>query len=196
VAALYFTDPQSAPVRRLMRTLGSDANTYPFADGLVSAATVQMINELSRGAGADQVFVRKLAAIVVDQTQRVASGLTGQRLLPDRLQLGRLNKVLQWIGRNLGEQITNALLAGQAGLSESYFRHMFLKAMGMTPNRYIQQQRVERARDLLTNTNLPIAHVAAECGFASQSYLTTCFKGAYAMTPARFRRNAGRDARG
>ena len=50
------------------------------------------------------------------------------------------------------------------------------------------KQRVERARELLANTNLPIAHLASECGFVSQSYLTTCFRTTYGMTPARFRR--------
>jgi len=41
---------------------------------------------------------------------------------------------------------------------------------------------------LLTVTHLPIAHIATECGFASQSYLTTCFKARHGATPARFRR--------
>jgi hypothetical protein len=85
---------------------------------------------------------------------------------------------------------TNTILAEHAGLSESHFHHMFLQAIGMSPIRYVQQQRIERARELLANTNLPIAHLASECGFVSQSYLTTCFRETYGMTPARCRRAA------
>ena len=154
----------------------------------VMSPTLQLVNELGRGAGADKVFARKLASVVVDQILRVLAGDSGQRISPDRLQLGRLNAVVDWVAKNLDKAITNAILAERAGLSEPHFRHMFAKAMGISPIRYVQQQRVERARELLANTNLPIAHLASECGFVSQSYLTTCFRTTYGMTPARFRR--------
>lgn len=187
-AVLYFTDEDCAAVRRLTQALSNQNSTYPFMDSLVSAATLQLVNELGRGAGADKVFARKLASVVVDQILRVLAGDSGQRISPDRLQLGRLNAVVDWVAKNLDKAITNAILAERAGLSEPHFRHMFAKAMGISPIRYVQQQRVERARELLANTNLPIAHLASECGFVSQSYLTTCFRTTYGMTPARFRR--------
>lgn len=190
-AVFYFTDANCAAVRHLTKALSHQKGTYPFMDSLVSAATLQLVNELGRGAGSDKVFARKLASVVVDQLLRVLAGDSGQRIYPDRLQLGRLNTVLDWLAKNLDKEITNATLAELAGLSESHFRHMFLRAMGLSPIRYVQQQRVERARELLSNTNLPIAYLASECGFVSQSYLTTCFRATYGMTPARYRRTAG-----
>lgn len=190
VAVFYFTDENCAAVRHLTKALINQNSTYPFIDSLVSAASLQLVNELGRGARSDRVFVRKLASVVVDQIARVLAGHAGRRISPDRLQLGRLNAVLEWIATNLDNEITNAILAEHAGLSESHFRHMFLQAMGMSPIRYVQQRRIERARELLANTNLPIAHLASECGFVSQSYLTTCFRETYGMTPARFRRTA------
>jgi AraC family transcriptional regulator len=190
VAVFYFTDRNDAAVRQLTRALIDQKSSFPFMDNLVSAATQQLVNELGRGAGSDEVFVRRLASVVVDQIARVLSGKAGQRISPDRLQLGRLNTVLDWLVTNLDKEITNSILAERAGLSESHFRHMFLQAMGISPIRYVQQKRIERARELLASTNLPIAHLATECGFVSQSYLTTCFRGTYGMTPARFRRAA------
>lgn len=189
-AVFYFTDENHAAVRQLTKALIDQKSSYPFMDSLVSAATLQLVNELGRGTGSDHVFVRKLASVVVDQIARVLSGNAGQRISPDRLQLGRLNAVLDWLVKNLDKEITNSILAEHAGLSESHFRHMFLQAMGTSPIRYVQQKRIERARELLASTNLPIAHLASECGFVSQSYLTTCFRGTYGMTPARFRRAA------
>ena len=189
-AAFYFTDENCAAVRHLTKALTNLKSAYPFTDSLVSAATLQLANELGRGATSDMVFVRKLASVIVDQIERVLSGHAGQRISPDRLQLGRLGAVLDWIAKNLDKEITNTVLAEHAGLSESHFRHIFLQAMGASPIRYVQRQRVVRARELLANTNLPIAHLASECGFVSQSYLTTCFRATYGMTPARFRRAA------
>ena len=194
VAVLYLTDADGMQPRRLLRALPDPTMTFPFADGLVSAATTQLISELSLGAQADHGFVRKLIDVILAQTERVVAGRAGRRISPDRLQLGRLKQSLQSIGEDLGASLSNRELARQAGLSESHFRQVFRQAMGTTPNRYVQHQRLERARELLANTNLPIAGVAAECGFASQSYLTTCFRAAYAVTPTRFRRDAELDA--
>lgn len=189
-AIFYFTNEGHATVQQLTTALMDQENTYPFLDGLVSAATLQLVNELGRGTECDSVFVGNLASVVLDQVARVVSGSAGQRVSPDRLQLGRLKVVLDWLDKNLDKQITNGMLAEQAGLGESHFRHMFFQAMAMSPIRYVQQKRIERARELLFSTNLPIVRLAAECGFASQSYMTTCFRHTYGITPSRFRRIA------
>jgi AraC family transcriptional regulator len=196
IAVYYFSDMNCARVRNMMKHLGDVMTTYPFTDSLISAAALQMVSELGHGKSANHSFVRRLGAVIVDQTERVLAGRAGQHISPDRLQLGRLRAVLEWINRNLSTAITNSILADQAGLGESHFRHMFGQAMGTSPSRYVQQQRLERARVLLNTTNLPIANVAAECGFVSQSYLTTCFRSKYGITPARFRRMAGQLPRG
>jgi AraC family transcriptional regulator len=65
---------------------------------------------------------------------------------------------------------------------------VFVKAFGVSPNQYVRQRRLERVRELLALTSRPIAHIASDCGFTSQSYLTTCFKARHGVTPARFRR--------
>jgi|SRR5471030_591835 len=130
----------------------------------------------------------RLSGIIVEQTGRVLDGSSEHLISPDRLQLERLTMVLEWIQSNLDSDINNDALAEQLGVSESHFRHVFLAAMGVPPSRYVQQRRLERARELLSNTNVPIGNVASACGFQNQSYMTTCFKSAYGLTPARFRR--------
>jgi AraC family transcriptional regulator len=192
IAVYYFSDMNGVRVRNMMKHMDRAMTTYPFTDSLISAAALQMVDELGHGTSANHSFVRRLGVVIVDQTERVLAGRAGQHISPDRLQLGRLRAVLEWINRNLSAAITNSILADQAGLSESHFRHMFAAAMGTSPSRYVHQQRIECARELLNTTNLPIANVASECGFVSQSYLTTCFRSKYGMTPARFRRTAGK----
>lgn len=191
VAVFYFSDANCPRARSLLRQMGEATTTYPFSDGLISAAARQIVDELGHGTKADLAFIRKLGTIIVDQAQRVLGGHSGQHISPDRLQLGRLKAVIDWIDRHLPMELTNKILAEQAGLSESYFRHVFSRALGSSPSRYVQQRRLERTRELLGSTNMSIANLATECGFVSPSYLTTCFKAKYGMTPARFRKAVG-----
>jgi AraC family transcriptional regulator len=188
VAGIYLPAFIGKRLSRLVPDAGGGPTEFSFSDPLVTAATLQLVEELARGPGADARFLEDLSRLLIRQTERVLRGRAGNRLSPSRTQLGRLRSVLAWIDRHLGEELTNAALARQAGLGESYFRHVFARAFGISPSQYVQQRRLERARELLTVTHLPIAHIATECGFASQSYLTTCFKARHGATPARFRR--------
>jgi AraC family transcriptional regulator len=188
VAGLYLPDAVGERLAKLVPDSTSAPAQFPFSDALVTAATLQLVEEIARGPGADPRFLEELTRLLVRQTERVLLGRAGSRLSPSRTQLGRVHAALEWIDRNLGDEITNAALARQVGLGESYFRHVFARAFGVSPNQYVQQRRLERARELLTVTQLPIAQIASECGFASQSYLTTCFKSRHGVTPARFRR--------
>lgn len=189
VAGLYLPPPIGERLARLLPpSPGQVPAEFPFADLLVTAAATQLVEELRRGDDADAAFVARLLTLLLHQTERVLRGRAGNRLEPSRTQLSRLKSVLAWIDRNPGTTITNAVLARQAGVSESYFRHAFVQSLGVSPGQYVRQRRLERARELLTATSLPIAHIAAECGFASQSYLTTCFRARHGVTPARYRR--------
>jgi len=188
VAGLYLPAALGNRFARLVPDAGGGPAGFSFSDPLVTSATLQLVEELARGPRADTRFMEDVCQLLIRQTERVLLGRAGNRLSPSRTQLGRLRSVLAWIDRHLGEEITNAALARQAGLGESYFRHVFTRAFGVSPSQYVQQRRLERARELLTMTQLPIVHVATECGFASQSYLTTCFKARHGVTPARFRR--------
>ena len=188
VAGFYLP---AASGERLARAVAGAAHGTPedqFSDSLVTAAALQVVEELRRGPDADARFLDRLGWVIIRQTERVLAGRTASRVSPAPTQLGRLRSALDWIDRHLDQVITSAILARQAGMSESHFRHVFAKAFGVSPRQYLRQRRLERARELLTLTSRPIGHIAVDCGFASQSYLTTCFKARHGVTPARFRR--------
>jgi AraC family transcriptional regulator len=63
----------------------------------------------------------------------------------------------------------------------------------VTPHRYIVERRVERARDLLHNSDLPLAEIAEMIGCASQSHFSVVFHRVTGLTPRQFRTSA--DAR-
>jgi AraC family transcriptional regulator len=193
MAMFHFLDPGHELVRHLQRLLTTRTKAPPFSDQLVNASAQQLLGELARGSAPNVAhggFVERLAHVMIEQTCRVLEGKTGRNVPPDALQLGRLQGVLEWIGENLSNELSNAELAERAGVSESHFRRIFQEAMGMTPHRYVLRLRLERVHELLTRTSFSIARVAAQCGFNSQSHMTSCFSAAYGITPARARQQA------
>jgi AraC family transcriptional regulator len=190
MAMFHFIDPEHELVARLQRLLAARTKTPPFSDPLVHASAQQLLAELARASTPNLGFVERACTLMVEQTCRVLEGKTARHVPADTLQLGRLQGVLEWIGQNLSNELSNAELAERAGVSESHFRRVFQEAMGMTPHRYVLRLRLERVHELLTRTSFSIARVAAQCGFNSQSHMTACFSTAYGITPARARQQS------
>jgi len=72
-------------------------------------------------------------------------------------------------------------------MSAYHFARMFKDSTGYSPHQYIVQCRVNRAKELLVDTKLPITDVAFEVGYRTQSHFTTAFGRLAGMTPAAFR---------
>ncbi|KJZ39623.1 AraC family transcriptional regulator [Pseudomonas fluorescens] len=191
--AVFYLPERSDGVFQQLREICAEAQApLPFSDGLVSAAARQLMDELSLGKGADQGFMARLAMVMLEQVYRALRVDAGRGIYPPHIHLARLHAVLVFIREHLGQDLSISTLAGQAGVSPAHFRRLFQRAMGMPPHRYVMNVRLEHARDLLMQTDLPILHVALECGFSSQSHLTAAFKVAHASTPAEYRALNGR----
>jgi len=189
-AMFHFLDASHEKVSHLAGLLARRGKSAPLSDPLVGASAQQLLAEIGGPAAPNQGFLARLSELMLEQTCRVIEGHSARRAPPDPLHLGRLQAVLEWIGQNLSEDLSNAALAARAGVSESHFRRIFEDAMGMSPHRYVLRQRLERVYQLLTRTSFSIARVAAQCGFNSQSHMTACFAAAYGITPARARQQA------
>ncbi|MFZ6862022.1 helix-turn-helix domain-containing protein [Undibacterium sp. Ji67W] len=190
VAIFYFLEPYSSDAIRLQNLISSTPTLYPFNDALVNALARQIVDELSKGRAADENYLTRLSALMVEQSCRTIEGMTGKGMRPDSLQIGRLETVLSWIQKNLSAELPIAELAQRAGVSAPHFRRLFLQAMGVTPHRYVLQLRLQRASELLTRTDFSIERIAQDCGFSSQSHLTASFKTAFGVTPARMKQKA------
>ena len=172
VAIFYFSEPLHGDALRLHHLISGSSTLYPFNDPLVNALARQIVDELAKARGGDADYVHRLSTVMVEQSCRTIEGMTGKGMRPDPLQIGRLEQVLGWIQQNLSSSLPVA------------------DAMGMAPHQYILQQRLQRASELLTRTDLSIERIAQECGFSSQSHLTAAFKTAYGVTPAKMKQKA------
>ena len=79
-------------------------------------------------------------------------------------------------------------VAACCGLSRSYFERAFKASLGTPPHRWQMQQRLQRAREMLEQTNDSVGSIALRCGFADQSHLTRLFRAAMGSSPAAWRR--------
>lgn len=100
----------------------------------------------------------------------------------------RMDHVRDLIESALGEDLALERLATEAGVAAHAFAAAFTRAFGVPPYRYVIQRRIERAKTLLRHTDMPIAGIAYETGFASQSHLAATFKRSVGVTPGAYRR--------
>jgi len=191
-AVFYFPDQMEGIQDRLRLVAESRSEPMFLADSLISAAAMQLVNELHKGASADERFMGMLAPVMLEQTYRVLTTPDTRGINPRHIHFGRLQAVLGYIHDHLSDDLSAQILAKKAEVSEVHFRRVFQDAMGAPPHRYILAARLEQARKLLTMTALPISRIAEDCGFSSQSHLTERFRTAHAATPAEYRAHVHR----
>lgn len=94
------------------------------------------------------------------------------------------------LGR-LGDRLSVGEVAEALTLSTSYFVRSFTNTVGVAPYRWLVEQRISQARELLTRTTIPLAQVALECGFTDQSHFTNAFNRRVGTTPSKWRKREG-----
>jgi AraC-like DNA-binding protein len=101
---------------------------------------------------------------------------------------GKLKSTCAYIAENLAKSLSVESLAARVRLSRNYFLSAFKASLDVTPHRYISQQRMAKAAELLSRTNFSMADIALSVGFADQSHLTRSFVRCLGKTPSAYRR--------
>ena len=99
----------------------------------------------------------------------------------------KLKQAIDYINDNLDEQIKLTDLAKLVDISQYYFCRLFNESIGVSPYKYVIQQRVAKAKNLIKNSELTLADIAYECGFSSQSQMTQHFRKCVGVTPKVYR---------
>ncbi|MBB2482218.1 helix-turn-helix domain-containing protein [Bacillus sp. APMAM] len=98
-----------------------------------------------------------------------------------------ITSCLHYIYNHLYEDITLEMLAELTHLSPNYLSSLFKKEMGTSISHYIQSQRIEEAKKLLSLTKYPISDIGSWLNFNDQSYFIRVFKKHTGMTPKKYR---------
>jgi len=131
------------------------------------------------GAVADQLIY---SSIRTDQdTQRLS--------VPTRIGVRhpKLSTVIQIMENNIEEPISPSILAKDVSMSTRQLERLFRRYLNRSPKRYYMELRLQKARNLLMQTDMSVINVALACGFASPSHFSKCYRAHYNTTPYRER---------
>ncbi|MBB3994455.1 transcriptional regulator GlxA family with amidase domain [Sulfitobacter undariae] len=133
-----------------------------------------------------------LANAVADQLiySSIRTDRDTQRLsVPTRIGVRhpKLSQVIQIMESNIEEPISPAILAQDVGMSTRQLERLFRRYLNRSPKRYYMELRLQKARNLLMQTDMSVINVALACGFASPSHFSKCYRAHYGTTPYRER---------
>ena len=133
-----------------------------------------------------------LANAVADQLiySSIRTDQDTQRLsIPTRIGVRhpKLSRVIQAMEQNIEEPISPSVLAKDVGMSTRQLERLFRRYLNRSPKRYYMELRLQKARNLLMQTDMSVINVALACGFASPSHFSKCYRAHYNTTPYRER---------
>ena len=152
-------------------------------------------------SGEKNRYLRSLAQLC--EARRAAHGRTKKPSVeryptfPDSIRLTAkhqkhqaLNQVLQHIDQHFGESIDQKELAQRCGMTPFRFSRLFKEVIGIGFMEYILNKRMDLAKELLDNSQMPITSIGYEVGFKDPSYFARAFKQANGCTPSEYRQAA------
>jgi transcriptional regulator GlxA family with amidase domain len=161
-----------------------DGNRWTTAGGTSSIDLMLKIIATDHG--------EELAGTVADQLiySSIRTDQDTPRLsIPTRIGVRhpKLSQVIQMMEQNLEEPISPAILAEDVGMSTRQLERLFRRYLSRSPKRYYMELRLQKARNLLMQTDMSVINVALACGFASPSHFSKCYRAHYKTTPYRER---------
>lgn len=149
-------------------------------DTLAQLVAKEVAKPARHGLFAESLIRAIVSAMLELPAQQPAAnaGLTG----------AQLQRLRRYVNAHMHRRISNAELATEAGLSESWFAHVFKQTTGDTPQQWQSSLRVARAREVLTASQQSLSDVASMLGFSDQAHLTRVFRATTGQTPAVWRR--------
>lgn len=113
------------------------------------------------------------------------SSMKSTRLSPADLRL--IDQALDYINKHYTEKISADQLSMEVGISKEKLQAGMQSRKGLTLAKYIQQVRLGKARELLTNTNDPVKAIADAAGFVNESHFCKVFKKIHFISPVQYR---------
>lgn len=165
-----------------------DGNRLSTAGGTASLDLMLKIIAADHGEDIANTVADQLiySAIRTDQdTQRLS--------IPTRIGVRhpKLSQVIQMMEAAIEEPVSPADLADDVGMSTRQLERLFRRYLNRSPKRYYMELRLQKARNLLMQTDMSVINVALACGFASPSHFSKCYRAHYATTPYRERGTQG-----
>lgn len=162
-----------------------------FKNKHICHVAMSLLEELNEGNVVGRLYADSLATGLAIQIIRRYTSFKDIQIGHGGMAPHKLRKALGLIDHHLANEeegrVALRTVARHVGMSYFHFSRAFKHSMGMTPTNYIAERRIERAKRLLEETELPISEIALRSGFSSQSHFTTAFRRFAGATPKVFR---------
>lgn len=135
-----------------------------------------------------EIIVNKLTEVILVELLRINFGRQEQPTFLAALHDKRISKALQLMHGSPQETWTIELLAKQIGMSRAAFAKRFRQLVGEPVFTYLSQLRVQKAKELILSTNLPVDDIALSIGYESERAFTKTFAKYVGMTPKQYRK--------
>jgi AraC-like DNA-binding protein len=179
---------RNSPVPSLGRRQGhhvlhSGRAAHP--EGIVGAARV-LATEMRAGSGG--YAFRSALTLAMVEGLAIDEGLVRYReeVASDYTTAG-IERALNLIEKNLAQPVSLDWLSSEAGISPFHLSRSFRRITGLSIQGYLRERRLKEACHLLAETRKPLAEIAYDCGFSSQSRMTTVFRQTLDTTPLAYR---------
>jgi AraC family transcriptional regulator len=159
-------------------------------DPQIESIGMLLLAELKQENLGGRLYIESLANVLaVHLLRQYSAPKLRLAIYESGLSERQLSQVLEYIKEHLNQDIKLADLAALLDMSQFHFSHLFKQSIGTAPYQYLLQQRIERAKQLLKQTDRAIIDIAFLCGFNSHSHLSKQFRHFTGMTPTAYRAN-------
>jgi AraC family transcriptional regulator len=165
---------------------------FAVLDPLLEQLAIAITTALRDGTSEDGLYIDAISHMMAAHLARAHS----TRSRPVRIAAvkpisgWKMRRLVEFIEENLESDLSLHALAAEVEISPLYLARAFRAAIGQSPHQYVLTRRIERARELLRNTDMPVVDVALASGFSSQSHLAHWFLRQVGVSPAAYRRQA------
>jgi AraC-like DNA-binding protein len=162
-------------------------------DPVIAHVAKEVLSEMREPQGLTALRVDALGQGLAIQLLRRWSNLAGKRSVAQGMASGglaplQLKRLTDYMNDRLAEDVSLHDLSLLIGLSTFHLCRAFRQSTGLPPHRWRMQRRLERARELLEGTNMPVMEVAAAVGFDDPSGFAAAFRKALGVSPSHYRR--------
>jgi AraC family transcriptional regulator len=163
---------------------------YAILDPLLEQLVLVIKAALQNGAAADRLYMDTVAQMIAVHLARRHSSRsrdvssTTMKPFPG----WRTQHLIEFIEEHIAGDLSLDAMAKEVKMCPLYLPRAFKAAVGKSPHQYVLDRRIERAKDLLRNTDAPIVEVALSAGFSSQSHLSNWFQRVVGISPGDYRR--------
>lgn len=99
-----------------------------------------------------------------------------------------IRKAITYIDQHLKDELSLKDVAAHVHLNPSYFSVLFKEQVNLNFSEYVTRRRIQRAKELVISTNLPIGEIAEEAGYKTAKYFIKIFRELEGMTPSAYRK--------